>query len=143
MENDPFDLSRFVSAQDPVWNDVVQELKAGRKETHWMWFVFPQLGTLGRSSLARHYGLSGLDEATAYLAHPVLDARLKEACAILLLLDRKDAREIFGTVDAAKLRSCLTLFAKASGGDRIFLQCLQQYFEGHFDELTTSQLGFS
>ena len=141
MDNDdPFDLARFVSAQDRVWDDVVRELKAGRKETHWMWFVFPQLATLGRSSLARFYGMSGLDEATAYLAHPILDARLNEVCTILLKLDGNDPRAIFGSVDALKLRSCLTLFAAASGGGRVFLQCLQQYFEGVSDDLTSSHL---
>src|SRR6476469_5112975 len=108
MATDPFDLERFVAAQAPVWHDVQSELQAGRKQTHWMWFVFPQLAMLGRSSMARHYGLSGLDEAKAYLAHPVLGPRLVECCRQLLQLQGRDPVAICGTTDAMKLRSCLT-----------------------------------
>ena len=139
MPGDPFDLERFVTAQAPVWDQVRAELRAGRKTSHWMWFVFPQLATLGRSSMARHYGLSGMGEARAYLAHPVLGERLRSCCAMLLRLDGHDAEAIFGSVDAMKLRSCLTLFATASD-EPIFRDCLQAYFGGEGDPLTQAQV---
>ena len=141
-DRDPFDLTRFVQAQQPVWNTVCAELQAGRKQTHWMWFVFPQLAVLGRSSMARHYGLSGADEARAYLAHPVLGPRLKSACTTLLALDpARSADEIFGAVDAMKLRSCLSLFIQAGSGDStVFEQCLARYFDARPDPLTLAQL---
>ncbi|WP_332816065.1 DUF1810 domain-containing protein [Ramlibacter sp.] len=142
MAGDPFDLQRFVAAQDPVWETVLAELRAGRKQTHWMWFVFPQLAGLGRSSMARHYGLSGLDEARAYRAHPVLGPRLREACALLLdAPEGRQAGEILGGIDAVKLRSCLTLFARAAPGDEVFGRCLQRYFGGQADPLTIAELG--
>ena len=140
MASDPFDLDRFVNAQAPVWDEVCAELRAGRKASHWMWFVFPQLATLGRSTMARHYGLSGLDEARAYLAHPLLGERLRSCCAILLALPRHDAVQIFGSVDAMKLRSCLTLFAMASN-EQVFRDCLQAFFGGRGDPLTEAQAG--
>jgi uncharacterized protein (DUF1810 family) len=140
MASDPFDLQRFVNAQAPVWDDVCAELRSGRKTSHWMWFVFPQLASLGRSAMARHYGLSGLDEARAYLAHPVLGQRLRSCCAILLALPRHDAVQVFGSVDAMKLRSCLTLFAMASN-EPVFRDGLQAFFGGEGDALTEAQLG--
>lgn len=139
MTDDAFDLERFVTAQQPVWDAVCDELRAGRKQTHWMWFVFPQLATLGRSAMARHYGLSGLDEARAYLAHPVLGPRLRTACETLLRLPARAAVDIFGPVDAMKLRSSLTLFAQASGDD-LFARCLRRYFPDGPDPLTLGQL---
>ena len=141
MTSDPFNLERFVTAQSPVWNEVCAELQAGRKRSHWMWFVFPQLAILGRSSMARHYGLSGLEEARAYLAHPVLGVRLISACKILLHLKSRNASEIFGSVDAMKLRSCLSLFIEASAGESVFEQCLLHYFNGAGDQLTKRHLG--
>jgi len=140
MAADPFDLQRFVSAQAPVWDDVMAELRAGRKTSHWMWFVFPQLASLGRSAMARHYGLSGLGDAKAYLAHPVLGERLRSCCNVLLGLGERDAEAIFGSVDAMKLRSCLTLFALASN-EPVFRDCLQVYFGGAGDPLTEAQVG--
>jgi uncharacterized protein (DUF1810 family) len=137
---DPFDLARFTQAQDPSWAAVCQELRAGHKQTHWMWFVFPQLAALGRSAMARHYGLSGMEEAKAYAAHPVLGARLREVCQLLLTHADRSATEIFGPVDAMKLRSCLTLFAAASPQDEVFTQCLQRYFAGEPDPLTLEHL---
>lgn len=137
---EPFNLSRFVSAQAPVWEAVLQELRAGRKQTHWMWFVFPQLAVLGRSATAKHYGLAGLEEAKAYLAHPVLGARLREASQLLLQLPPSGAEDIFGSVDAMKLRSCLTLFAAAAPHEPVFQQCLQRYFAGQADSLTIERL---
>ncbi|MDB5750639.1 MAG: calpastatin [Ramlibacter sp.] len=139
MTDDPFDLARLVSAQQPVWESVCSELRAGHKQSHWMWFVFPQLATLGRSSMARHYGLAGLEEARAYLAHPVLGTRLRSSCEQLLQLEQRSARDIFGMVDAKKLRSCLTLFDVAAPGD-VFGQCLQRYFDGQADPLTVDQV---
>ena len=136
-----FDLERFTAAQSPVWESVVQELRAGRKETHWMWFVFPQLASLGRSSTAKHYGLSGLAEARAYLAHPLLGPRLRQVCEVLLQMPPTAATEIFGEVDAMKLRSCLTLFAAASPQEDVFARCLERYFGGAPDTLTLQQVG--
>ena len=140
MADDPFDLQRFVTAQEPVWDDVLDELRAGRKQTHWMCFVFPQLAVLGRSSMARHYGLSGLQEAKAYLAHPVLGPRLVECCRLLLQLQGHDAVAIFGSVDAMKLRSCLTLFAEAAPAEAVFREGLAKYYGGNADPLTTAAL---
>ncbi len=135
-----FDLERFVSAQAPVWPAVRAELQAGRKTTHWMWFVFPQLAVLGRSGMARHYGLSGLEEARAYLAHPVLGPRLRECCAILLQLQGPTAVEVFGGIDAMKLRSCLTLFMLASPDDAVFREDLRKFYEGEPDPLTLEEV---
>ncbi|WP_427912568.1 DUF1810 domain-containing protein [Ramlibacter sp. MMS24-I3-19] len=140
MAADPFDLQRFVTAQDTVWADVLAELRAGLKQSHWMWFVFPQLATLGRSSMARRYGLSGVDEARAYLMHPVLGPRLLECCQLLLHLRQHDAVAIFGETDAMKLRSCLTLFAEAAQDNEVFSDALRQYFGGTPDPLTTAAL---
>lgn len=136
----PFDLQRFVDAQDRVWDDVLAELGQARKRSHWMWFVFPQLAALGRSSTARFYGISGADEARAYLAHPVLGPRLHACCALLLQAPAVTARDIFGEVDAMKLRSCLTLFDAIAPQAPIFRQCLDRYFAGERDALTASLL---
>lgn len=135
-----FDLERFVAAQAPVWPAVRAELQAGRKTSHWMWFVFPQLAVLGRSGMARHYGLSGLDEARAYLAHPVLGARLRECCGMLLQLQGPTALDIFGGIDAMKLRSCLTLFMLASPDEAVFREGLGKYYDGQPDPLTLEEV---
>jgi uncharacterized protein (DUF1810 family) len=137
---DPFDLERFRSAQEPVWEAVRAELAQGRKTTHWMWFIFPQLTVLGRSATARFYGLSGLAEARSYLADPVLGPRLLEACRLLSGLATRDAQEVFGSIDAMKLRSCLTLFARAAAHEQVFTDCLAQYFGGAEDPLTLQYL---
>ena len=134
--SDPFHLARFTEAQAPVWDAVCTELAQGRKQTHWIWFVFPQLAGLGRSCMARYYGLSGLEEARAYLAHPVLGDRLRACCGQLLLLPAARAEQIFGSVDALKLRSCLTLFEAAAPSQPLFAQCLQRYFASTRDPLT-------
>lgn len=135
-----FDLERFVTAQAPVWPAVRAELQAGHKQTHWMWFVFPQLAVLGRSGMARHYGLSGLDEAKAYLTHPVLGPRLRECCGILLQLRGRTSVEIFGGVDAMKLRSCLTLFMLASPDAVVFRECLLKFYDDKPDPLTLDEV---
>ena len=113
---DRFNLNRFVAAQGPVYADARAELRAGRKRSHWMWFVFPQLAGLGRSDMARFYAISSIEEARAYLDHPVLGARLRECTGLVLVSSAKSAREIFGSPDDLKFRSSMTLFAEAGEG---------------------------
>jgi uncharacterized protein (DUF1810 family) len=134
-------LDRFVQAQADVWDDVVTELRAGRKTSHWMWFVFPQLASLGRSATAKYYGLEDLQEARAYVDHPVLGPRLLECCNVLAAARTSDAVEIFGGVDAMKLRSCLTLFAAAAPEHPVFSACLAKFFGGQPDPLTLALTG--
>jgi uncharacterized protein (DUF1810 family) len=140
--NDEFELERFVSAQDHggTYAAAVSELRAGRKTSHWMWFVFPQIGGLGHSSMARTYAISSLAEARQYLDHPVLGPRLGECCEILLGLGGRSAEDIFGPIDAMKLRSSMTLFARAAPENPIFEQVLSGYFDGAPDEATDAQL---
>jgi len=135
---DEFNLERFVSAQAPVYAAVQQELAAGHKRTHWMWFVFPQIAGLGFSAMSQRYAISRLNEARAYLAHPVLGPRLRE-CTSLAMESGCSALEIFGPIDAQKFHSCLTLFA-AAGDDPLFIQALDQFFGGEQDEATLTQL---
>lgn len=134
------DLSRFVEAQAPHVDAVRAELAAGRKRTHWMWFVFPQLRGLGRSEMARHFGLRSLEEARAYLAHPLLGARLRDGVAAVLAVQQRSALDIFGSPDDLKLRSCLTLFREIDGADGVFAQALVKYFDGQPDPLTLQLL---
>ena len=135
-----FNLQRFVEAQAPVWDDVRAELAQARKRSHWMWFVFPQLAALGRSGTAKFYGISGAGEARAYLEHPVLGARLHQCCALLLMAKGGSARDVFGEVDAMKLRSCLTLFEAVSPRTPVFEECLDRYFAGERDQVTKELL---
>ena len=137
-----FDLDRFVKAQDPVIGNVLRELRAGRKETHWMWFVFPQLRGLGRSAMAGHYGIADLAEARAYLRHAVLGPRLKECVEAVLGVTGRTLHEIFGSPDDMKFRSSMTLFAAASDGGQPFRQALDRYCGGREDPATLSLLGF-
>jgi uncharacterized protein (DUF1810 family) len=136
---DPFDLARFVSAQDAsgTYDDALAELRAGRKRSHWMWFVLPQVAGLGRSETARRYALTGLDEARAYLAHPVLGARLVACCQAMLDSGASDPVAVLGPVDAQKLRSSMTLFAAADPGQPVFGAVLDRFFAGAADEATT------
>jgi len=134
------DLERFVEAQDRVYEDVRQELAAGRKTTHWMWFVFPQLRGLGRSATAQHYGIASRDEALAYLRHPVLGARLRECVGLALATGGSSAYAIFGTPDDLKFRSSMTLFAAIAPAEPLFSQALEQFFAGEPDPLTTRLL---
>jgi uncharacterized protein (DUF1810 family) len=138
-----YDLDRFVAAQDAdgTYDAALRELRAGRKRTHWMWFVFPQLAGLGRSATAQHYAVSGLDEARAYLAHPVLGPRLRECASVLTGLDCTDPVAVFGDVDAQKLHSSMTLFALADPDEPLFRRVLEQYFRGVPDEATVDLLG--
>jgi uncharacterized protein (DUF1810 family) len=134
--HDPHGLDRFVEAQDGVIDAVRAELRAGRKRSHWMWFVFPQLQGLGASAMARHYGLASLDEARAYLAHPVLGACLRECCELMLQVPHKSAHEILGSPDDLKFHSCVTLFALADPADALFARCLERFYAGAADERT-------
>jgi uncharacterized protein (DUF1810 family) len=137
---DPHDLERFVTAQNPVWDRVQAELRRGRKSSHWMWFVFPQLAGLGSSSTARAYALSGLDEARAYLAHPVLGPRLREAAQLAVAVPGRTASEVFGYPDDLKLRSSMTLFARAAPDNAVFADVLDRYFDGAPDPRTVDLL---
>ena len=142
MSGDPYGLERFVAAQaGGVFENAVDELRHGRKTTHWMWFVFPQLSGLGRSSTSKFYGIGSLDEARAYLAHPLLGARLRQCAETLAGLDaRHTARQVFGTPDDLKLHSSLTLFAGAAGAGSIFERLLERYFAGQPDARTVAML---
>jgi uncharacterized protein (DUF1810 family) len=137
---DPYDLARFVHGQAGIYDRVVAELRAGRKTGHWMWFVFPQIEGLGRSPTARHYAIGSLDEARAYLEHPVLGERLRECARILTELEGRSAEEIFGGVDAMKLRSSMTLFARAAPGEPVFHEVLDRYYEGVADAATDERI---
>ncbi|BAM04554.1 DUF1810 domain-containing protein [Phycisphaera mikurensis] len=134
-------LERFVDAQDPQWGDVVAELAAGQKTTHWMWYVFPQLAGLGTSETARHYAIADRTEAEAYLAHPVLGPRLLQACGLVLGHRDKDAAGMLGSTDAAKLRSSATLFARVAGEPEPFRGVLETFFHGEEDPRTVELLG--
>jgi len=134
------DLQRFVDAQEPRIADAMAELRGGRKRTHWMWFVFPQLRGLGHSQMAWHFGIASRDEAAAYLAHPVLGPRLHDCVELLLAVRGRTAHEIFGSPDDMKLCSCLTLFGEVAGGDGVFDRALRQFFGGQPDHATLELL---
>jgi uncharacterized protein (DUF1810 family) len=140
--SDPYRLERFVSAQDQrgTYQRAVAELRGGRKTTHWMWFVFPQIAGLGLSAMATEYAISGLAEARAYLAHPVLGPRLRECAGIVASSGENSAADIFGSIDAMKLCSSMTLFAAAAPEERVFPDVLARYFGGERDEATLSRL---
>jgi uncharacterized protein (DUF1810 family) len=137
---DPFDLQRFLDAQEHTYQQALAELRAGEKRTHWMWFVFPQIAGLGHSGMARRFAISGLDEARAYVAHPTLGRRLVESARALTDLDTADADRVLGPVDAQKLRSSMTLFARAAPDEPVFREVLDHYFDGTEDDATTSRL---
>jgi uncharacterized protein (DUF1810 family) len=139
---DPYDLQRFVAAQDSsgTYQRATAELRNGRKTSHWMWFVFPQIAGLGYSPASQTYAISGLAEARAYLAHPVLGARLIECAAIVAGVSGRTAEQIFGEVDALKLRSSMTLFMHAASGEPVFRQVLDQYFDGLADSATEQRI---
>jgi len=138
---DPFNLARFIDAQKGVYDTALAELKAGRKTTHWMWFVFPQIAGLGRSSTARHFALSGLDEAITYLDHPLLGKRLVECTEAVNGLSSLSAYAIFGSPDDLKFHSSMTLFAEASPESPVFRTALDHYFDGKPDPATLGLLG--
>lgn len=136
---DPFDLKRFVEAQAPVFDQVLRELRAGSKHSHWMWFVFPQVQGLGHSAMARRYAISGMAEARAYLRHEVLGPRLRESVEALLAHSDQSALQMLGHPDDLKLRSSLTLFAAIEPAGSVFHQALEQFFDGKPDEKTLQQ----
>jgi uncharacterized protein (DUF1810 family) len=139
---DPFDLQRFVEVQNGggTYTRALSELRGGRKLSHWMWFVFPQIAGLGRSPMAARYAISGLDEARAYLAHPVLGPRLVESAGALAQQPGRSAVEILGEVDALKLRSSMTLFARAATDEPVFADVLEAFFDGAADPETECRL---
>jgi uncharacterized protein (DUF1810 family) len=140
---DPFDLNRFVAAQDSgdVYVQAVAELRRGVKTSHWMWFVFPQVAGLGRSAMSRRYAISSLDEARAYLRHEVLGSRLRDCAGILAATVGRSAEDIFGGTDAQKLRSSMTLFLLADPREPVFARVLERYFRGAPDPQTEAVLG--
>lgn len=138
--SDPFDLDRFVRAQDPVLAQVRRELGEGRKRTHWMWFVFPQLAGLGHSPTARRYAIGSLAEARAYLDHPVLGPRLAECAGLVNRVEGRPIGEILGSPDDRKFRSAMTLFAAARPGPSVFREALDRHFGGAPDPLTLEGL---
>lgn len=129
-------LDRFVEAQSRDYEIALEEIRSGRKRSHWMWYVFPQIAGLGNSEKSRRYAIRDVEEAAAYLAHPLLGARLVEITTALLALDGRSAREIFGTPDDMKLRSCCTLFAQVSPQDSVFAKVIARYFSGGPDPST-------
>lgn len=143
--DDPYHLARFVAAQDAegTYERALAELRSGRKRTHWMWFVFPQLAGLGRSETARHFALGSLDEARAYLRHPILGPRLVACAAAVASLAEPDPGALLGPVDALKLRSSMTLFHRADPAEPSFRAVLDRFFDGRTDPLTDDRLGAS
>ena len=133
-------LERFITAQAPIYAQALAELRAGQKQSHWMWFVFPQIAGLGQSTMARAYAIQSLEEARRYLAHPVLGARLRECCQALMNVRGKSAHDIFSSPDDLKFRSSLTLFAEAAPEELLFFNLLEKYFDGDADEATLEKL---
>lgn len=134
--NAPHDLSRFVEAQAEVYDQALSEVRAGRKRSHWMWYVFPQFDGLGFSSTSQRYAIKSITETKAYLLHPILGPRLVECCEAVVNVNGRSAYDIFGSPDYLKLRSCATLFAQVSGSGSVFERLLGKYFEGVPDERT-------
>ena len=137
------DLERFVSAQKIGYDDVVAELRAGRKTGHWIWFIFPQVAGLGRSEMSRSYAIASLDEARDYLVHPVLGARLRDCAALLLTTSGRTAVDILGPVDAVKVRSSMTLFHRAAPEEPVFAEVLRRFYDGVADAATDALIAGS
>ena len=135
---DPYDLARFVEAQDAdgTYSRALRELRDGRKRSHWMWFVFPQIAGLGQSQISRRYAIASLEEASEYLRHPVLGPRLLACVGALVHLEGRSADQVFGSIDAQKLRSSMTLFLRADPDEQAFQQVLDRYFDGLPDPVT-------
>jgi uncharacterized protein (DUF1810 family) len=138
--DDPYDLQRFVEAQNPVFEQVCSELRRGRKEGHWIWFIFPQLTGLGHSQMASRFGISSRDEAESYLRHSILGPRLRECTRLVTLVEGRSVDQIFGYPDNLKFRSSMTLFAHVTSEDEVFHRVVQKYFGGEFDNLTLDRL---
>lgn len=143
MSASPYDLARFVAAQEDVYAAALAELRQGQKRTHWMWFVLPQLRGLGHSAMATRYGIGSRGEAASYLAHPVLGPRLVACVEALLAHEGRSAREMLGDTDAMKLRSCVTLFAEVAGPESVFADALARFFAGEPDSATLRLLARS
>jgi uncharacterized protein (DUF1810 family) len=137
---DPYNLQRFVAAQDPMFERVCAELRHGLKTSHWMWFIFPQIKGLGHSSVAQHYAISSRAEAEAYMEHPILGPRLRECTRLVIAIQGRSIHDILGTPDDLKFCSSMTLFAHATPDNQVFLDALQKYFAGKFDPLTIQRL---
>lgn len=137
---DPYKLNRFVKAQDPVFEEVLAELGEGRKQSHWMWFIFPQIKGLGHSHTAIEFAISSREEAEAYLQHPILGPRLRQCTQLVLDVKGRAIKDIFGYPDDLKFRSCMTLFAHVAQDNQIFKDALNKYFEGKPDRLTLERL---
>ena len=135
-----FDLERFVLAQAPVYKTVLSELRAGRKRSHWMWFIFPQVAGLGHSAMAQQYAIASADEAAAYLGHPVLGQRLLECSALVEAIDDAGVDEIFGHPDDRKFHSSMTLFSEVAPDEAVFTACLNKFFDGVPDQATLDRL---
>jgi uncharacterized protein (DUF1810 family) len=138
--SDPFNLERFVAAQNGVYATVLAELRAGQKQSHWIWFIFPQIKGLGRSATAERYAISSRAEAAAYLAHSVLGPRLRECTRLVNEIDGRAIEEILGYPDDLKFRSSMTLFANVTDDNALFLAVLQKYFHGELDQSTLDRL---
>jgi uncharacterized protein (DUF1810 family) len=138
--SDPFDLQRFVDAQARVYAGVVDELRAGRKRSHWIWFIFPQIAGLGSSATSARYAISSLDEAQAFLRHDVLGPRLRECTRLVNAVQNRSLSEIFGSPDDMKVHSSMTLFARATDDNRDFVELLARYCDGQADPLTLQRL---
>jgi len=138
-----YDLERFVAAQHLVYDDVRAELRGGRKTGHWIWFIFPQIAGLGYSAMSRRFAIGSLDEARAYLAHPLLGTRLRECAGVVMAVTGRTVEDIFGPVDAMKLRSCMTLFHRAAPGEPLFGEVLDRCYGGVADEATDARLDCS
>jgi uncharacterized protein (DUF1810 family) len=138
--SDPYNLTRFAEAQDPVFQRVRAELEGGLKKSHWMWFVFPQISGLGASPMAQKYAISSLEEAKAYLQHPILGARLRECVRLVNAVEGRSRHEIFGTPDDMKFQSSMTLFALADPDEPLFAAALQKYCGGEYDRRTLTAL---
>ena len=136
----PYDLERFMAAQEYVYEGVLSELRRGSKTGHWIWFIFPQVAGLGHSDTSRYFAIGSLDEARAYLAHPVLGARLRECARIVLETEGRTAEDIFGPTDAMKVRSCMTLFHRVAPDDPVFAHVLDRCYGGVADEATDARL---
>ena len=138
--SDPFDLARFLHAQEPIYEQALAELRSGRKQTHWMWFIFPQIAGLGFSAMAKLYAITSLDEAREYLAHPVLGKRLEECTRIVLRHGNRTAYDIFDTPDDMKFRSSMTLFHRAAPSNPLFKQALDTFYGGEEDPNTIARI---
>jgi uncharacterized protein (DUF1810 family) len=134
--DDPYHLQRFVDAQNPIYANVCEELRRGSKSGHWMWFIFPQISGLGLSEMSKRFAISSLNEAKAFLLHPILGERLQECTRLVNQINERSIHEIFGHPDDLKFWSCMSLFAKATDNNAVFVDALEKYFDGKYDEAT-------